>query len=109
MPDVISNTSPLQYLHQAELLSLLPAMYGTLTIPVAVADEIERGIELGIALPRVGELPWRRVRAVRHGQILPIVTELDAGDREVLRTCQRAVQPPKSVLTHPGCAMRKSL
>jgi hypothetical protein len=28
--EVISNTSPLQYLYQAELLDLLPALYGTI-------------------------------------------------------------------------------
>ncbi len=30
MREVISNTSPLQYLYQAELLDLLPALYGTI-------------------------------------------------------------------------------
>lgn len=84
MPEVVSNTSPIQCLHQAKLLDLLPAMYGKVTIPVAVADEMERGIALGIALPRVGELGWLRIRAVEHGRILPLVTDLDAGEREVL-------------------------
>lgn len=84
MPEVVSNTSPLQYLHQTELLSLLPAMYGTVTIPVAVADEIERGIELGIALPQVREIPWLRIREVERARLLAMVTDLDAGEREVL-------------------------
>jgi len=84
MPDVISDTSPLQYLHQTGLLSLLPAMYGTVAIPVAVAEEIERGIELGIALPRVGEAPWLHIRRVANDRLLPMVTDLDAGEREVL-------------------------
>jgi len=36
MPDVIANTSPLQYLFQLDLLELLPEFYGEVLIPGAV-------------------------------------------------------------------------
>ena len=84
MPEVVSNTSPLQYLHQTGLLDLLPAMYGTIIIPAAVADELERGIHLGVALPRVSETSWLHIRPVEHRRLLAMVTDLDAGEREVL-------------------------
>lgn len=84
MPEVISNTSPLQYLFQTGCLELLPALYGDIVIPAAVAEEIERGTRLGIPLPRVGDFAWLRVRSVMAAGTLPLVTDLGAGEREVL-------------------------
>jgi len=43
MPEVISNSSPIQYLHQIEQLDLLPGFYGAVTVPEAVADELAKG------------------------------------------------------------------
>jgi hypothetical protein len=49
--EVISNTSPLQYLHQVGLLDLLPALYTRVTVMEAVAAELEDGRAAGIDLP----------------------------------------------------------
>ncbi len=84
MPEVISNTSPVQYLHQTGCLELLPALYTDVIIPAAVAEEIERGRQLGIALPHIGGLHWLHVRAVGGAGALPLVTDLGAGERDVL-------------------------
>lgn len=43
MPDVIADTSPLQYLHRLGLLDLLQHDYGTVVVPEAVVREIESG------------------------------------------------------------------
>jgi hypothetical protein len=51
LPEVICNTSPLQYLHQLELLHILPALAGRVTVPPAVLDEISAGQALGVNLP----------------------------------------------------------
>ena len=64
MREVISNTSPLQYLFQAELLDLLPALYGTIVVPGGVVDELAAGRVRGVALPDPAALPWMRVRAL---------------------------------------------
>lgn len=48
MPETISNTSPIQYLYQADLLELLPALYGAVIIPGAVAQELAAGREAGV-------------------------------------------------------------
>jgi predicted nucleic acid-binding protein len=45
VPDVISNTSPLQYLHQVGLLHLLPALFGQVYVPDAVVLELEGGFK----------------------------------------------------------------
>ncbi len=36
MPNVIINTSPMQYLYQVNLLSLLPKLYGEIIVPQSV-------------------------------------------------------------------------
>jgi predicted nucleic acid-binding protein len=81
---VVCNTSPLQYLHQTGLLPLLPALYGRILVPPAVATEIDAGRARGVDLPVLSRLPWLSVQPVRAPAILPAVTDLGAGEREVL-------------------------
>lgn len=84
MPEVVSNTSPIQYLYQADLLGVLPDLYGSVTVPVAVALELAEGRARGVALPDLGSLSWVTVRSVRQPALLPLVTDLGPGEREVL-------------------------
>ena len=51
MPEVVADTSPLQYLHQAGLLHVLSALYGHIVVPEAVLIELERGLSLGFLVP----------------------------------------------------------
>ena len=39
MPEVVCNITPLQYLHQAGVLWILPKLYGRVLIPKAVMDK----------------------------------------------------------------------
>ena len=82
MPEVVSNTSPLQYLHQLGLLDLLPRLVGRVTVPQAVVDELEAGRALGHDLPDVTSLAWVTVRT----PAAPHVTypELGRGETDVL-------------------------
>ncbi|HEY0510532.1 MAG TPA: hypothetical protein VGH73_01425 [Thermoanaerobaculia bacterium] len=57
MPDVIVDTSPLQYLHQLDLLGLLPSFYGEILVPEAVVREIAVGRARGVVLPDLANLP----------------------------------------------------
>jgi uncharacterized protein len=61
MREVISNTSPLQYLYQLDLLDLLPSLYGEVLVPQGVAKEIVAGLARGVALPALEFLPWIRI------------------------------------------------
>lgn len=47
MHAVICDTSPLQYLHQIGLLYLLPSLFGTIQVPLAVAAEMGEGRRRG--------------------------------------------------------------
>lgn len=82
MPEVISNTSPLQYLHQLGLLDLLPRLVGQVTIPQSVVDELEAGRALGHDLPDVNSLAWVTVRVPTSQQITS--PELGRGETDVL-------------------------
>lgn len=93
MRDVISNTSPLQYLFQAELLELLPTLYGTIVVPSGVVDELAEGRARGVALPDPTALPWVRVHRVADTAMLRLAADLDRGEREVLATAKQVADP----------------
>jgi predicted nucleic acid-binding protein len=84
LPEVISNTSPLQYLHQLGLLGILPQLVGRVTVPQAVADELEAGRALGHDLPDVTSLGWAGVRVPTSSQHV-ISPDLGRGETDVLR------------------------
>ena len=58
MPDVISNSSPMQYLYQAGMLNILPALFGQICVPEAVVAEQEEGRRRSVSLPTLEELSW---------------------------------------------------
>jgi len=57
LPDVICNTSPLQYLHQIGQLELLPRLVSRVVVPTAVAKELAEGRRRGLDLPVPETLP----------------------------------------------------
>lgn len=64
MPEIVCNTTPLQYLHQAGVLHILPTLYGRILVPRAVADEIGVGMK-ACCLPwiasRMQGSGWQRI------------------------------------------------
>ena len=84
MSVVICNTSPIQYLYQADVLELLPALTGQVYIPEAVVAELEEGRRRNVLLPALEDLSWLVVRPVRDRTLLPLVTHLGDGEKEVL-------------------------
>lgn len=69
MREVISNTSPLQYLHQLDLLDVLPTLYGEVLVPAGVVREIAAGRSLGVDLPDMESIPWLRIREVNRSGV----------------------------------------
>ena len=84
MADVISNTSPLQYLHQIRQLDLLPALCGSVIVPSAVVDELLVGRRAGVDLPDPTNLKWAVIRTPASAPVLPLVSDLGLGEAEVL-------------------------
>lgn len=84
MFDVIFDTSPIQYLHQLELLSIIPKLANRVFVPSAVVEELKIGHSLGIDLPRLDELDWIIVRRPVSELAISLVTNLGPGETEVL-------------------------
>ncbi len=84
MPEVICNTSPLQYLHQLDLLHVLQALTDHIIVPPAVVQELAVGRTQGVNLPDPTALEWVTVRQPASAPALPLVTDLGPGETEVL-------------------------
>lgn len=84
MPEIICNTSPLQYLHQLGLLHVLSGLAGRVVLPSAVARELSAGRAQGVDLPALEELEWITIRTPLSAPVIPLVVDLGAGETEVL-------------------------
>jgi len=94
LPEIICNTSPLQYLHQVGVLHILPALVRIVTVPPAVQEELNTGRNLSLSLPDLQSLDWIVVRGPSSPVTLSLVTDLGSGEREVLAL---ALETPDSV------------
>lgn len=92
---VISNTSPLVYLHRLEQLQILEDLFGEILVPHGVIQELERGRELGKDVPNVLNYAWVRQTSVTIPDILQDLIELGAGELEVLAL---ALENPHSLV-----------
>ena len=84
MPEVVSDTSPIQYLYQLELLDILPTLATNVFAPPAVVKELEAGRALGVPLPDMAALEWLTIRRPLSDLAVPLVTDLGPGETEVL-------------------------
>jgi predicted nucleic acid-binding protein len=85
MPEyVISNTSPLFYLHRLRQLDLLQKLYTRLLVPEAVVDELQAGRDQGEDVPELTGYDWIEVRAVRMPAVVTLISDLGAGEAQVL-------------------------
>ncbi|MFB2971502.1 DUF3368 domain-containing protein [Aerosakkonema sp. BLCC-F183] len=86
MPEttVIVNTSPLLYLHQIGQLQLLQELYGKVTVPTGVPQELKAGKLLGVDVPKINSIEWIEVRPVASIALIPAVIDLGQGEAEVL-------------------------
>jgi len=104
LPEVISDTSPLQYLHQLGLLHHLPTLVGPVVVPSAVKRELLIGRSLGIDLPDLDSLQWVEVRSPTSRPALPLINDLGPGETETLMLALEL--PGSSVLLDDGLARR---
>lgn len=84
MPEVICNTSPLQYLHQIGQLGVLPALAGHITVPPSVMAELDAGIAKGLDLPHLETLKWIRIKTPVSLPAVSLITDLGPGESQVL-------------------------
>jgi uncharacterized protein len=84
LPEVICDTSPLQYLHQLGQLSILPALAGSIIVPPSVQVELDAGILKGLDLPTVENLGWVRIQSPISAKAASLITDLGPGESQVL-------------------------
>ncbi len=84
MPELICNTSPLQYLHQLRRLDLLHDLGSRVLVPRAVVGELEAGRVRGIDEPSPEFIPWISVVDRELSAAVRWAEELGAGETEVL-------------------------
>lgn len=84
MPEVVCNTSPLQYLHQIGQLRILPALAGSII-----------------------DLNWIQIRAPISVKAASLITDLGPGESQVLML---ALETPGSIaLLDDGLARRVAI
>lgn len=85
MTDVVSNTSPLSYLHKLRHLDLLRRLFGTILVPTAVVIELRVGRDAGHDLPEPELLPWISIAPPRpKSAAVSTVGDMDPGEAAVL-------------------------
>ena len=104
LPEAICDTSPLQYLHQLGVVHILPRLIGQIIVPPAVVDELAVGRSLGVNLPDLDDMTWIEVRPPSSAPALPLVTDLGAGETEVLALALE--YPGTPVILDDGLARR---
>ena len=77
---VVSNTSPLLYLHQIHQLYVLEQLYGRVLVPSLVLGELAEGRSRGADVPNVSEYPWLTVLPLSLDEIDSTVRKLGAGE-----------------------------
>lgn len=78
---VVSDTSPITYLHQIERFALLSRLYGEVVIPPAVERELKE------AAPLHEDLDWSVLRVVEpksSGMVASLSASLDLGESEAI-------------------------
>lgn len=83
-PSVITNTSPLLYLHQIGHLKLLQKLYQIVIVPPAVVEELGVGQRQGIDVPDISIIKWIQICPVKATTAFPSVIDLGKGEAEVI-------------------------
>ena len=85
MPEmIIVNTSPIFYLHRLRLLGILNKLYGDITIPEAVRNELEKGHVQGEDVRQVENYPWIQIISAKMPEYFSLIVDLGLGESEVL-------------------------
>ena len=79
---VFSNTTPLLALSSIGRLHLLEQLFGTVSVASSVVDECREGGR--IAVPNLTAIPWIQVQPDEEATSLPVLFELDRGEKQTL-------------------------
>ena len=96
---IISNTSPLLYLHRIDALNWLPMLCEEVWIPQAVKQELSEGMRRGYEVPDPQRYEWLTVTDPHAVPSQWLNVDLGAGELAVLALAleHAASAPPQSV------------
>ncbi|MGH7596577.1 MAG: DUF3368 domain-containing protein [bacterium] len=104
MPEAISNTSPLLYLHRIGALEWLPKLFSEIWFPSAVAFELEEGRRLGYDVPNPSDYAWLQLVEPRAIPSEWLTTDLGAGELAAMSLALE--NPNRIVILDDGLARR---
>ncbi len=85
MPEItIVDTSSLFYFYRVGLFELFNKLYGHITVPEAVKNELNEGQTQGEDVPQLENYPWVEIRSVSMPRYLQLIADLGPGESEVL-------------------------
>ncbi len=84
MPEVIVNTSPIQYLYQLGQIELLQILYGDILLPFYVKEEIDTGLEYHLELPIIEKYSWMKITKSSNLGLIAFPSILGKGEKECI-------------------------
>ena len=90
MPEVVVDTSVVQYLHQLGKLEILRSLYSRVSLPSAVIAELAEGRRRGVDLPDAAALDWVDVASIQVAFELLPGDELGEGELEIITLALRS-------------------
>lgn len=104
MPEAISNTSPLLYLHRIDALEWLPRLFQEVWPPPAVVGELQEGRHRGYDVPDIGKCRWLQIVEPHAVSNKWIALDLGRGELEAMSLALD--NPSRIVLLDDGLARR---
>ena len=105
MPQAISNTSPLLYLHRINGIGWLQQLFGEIWVPEAVVQELNEGARRGFDVPNVGEYDWLKVVNPTHTPFEWLALDLGAGEVAAMAL---ALENPERVIVLDDALARRT-
>ena len=81
---VISNTSPLFYLHRAGYLDLLRQLYGRIHVTPHIITEMKAGSPDDADVPSLTDIPWITERTIAIPPSFCLIPDLGEGEASVI-------------------------
>lgn len=81
---IVSNTTPIFYLHRVGYLELLRKLYDEIIVPDAVIEELEEGRKQGEDVPEINKYQWINVKKIQVPSQIKLIPDLGKGESEVL-------------------------
>jgi predicted nucleic acid-binding protein len=89
---IVSNTSPIYYLHQLGCLGVLRDLFGCVHTTPQVLAELQAGGLQGLSIPDLSVLDWFVIQDIAVPSFLELIPDLGKGEASVLAFA----------LEHPG-------